>query len=188
MPDFSFITLRESFTVFHLLGVALGLGGALFSDLLFFRAARNGVLSRGELTPLLLGSHAVTAGLALLIVSGAGLFALDTERYLASTKFLSKMTVVGVLTLNGIILHVVHIPRLRHMAGRRLFEHASGARYAFVVSGTVSLVSWVTALTLGSFSGVPLAYGQIIGAYAIVLLTSVVCAVLLSPHLFSTRS
>lgn len=186
--DLSFVDARAVLVVLHLLGAATGIGGAILSDTLFFRAARDGRLSSGEFGVIVTGSHAVTAGLLLLILSGIGLFSLDPARYLASAKFLAKMTIVGILSLNGIVLHRVHIPRLKALVGRSgprgLFPGKPGARLLFIVSGVVSLVSWVAALTLGSMSVVPLRYEEILTLYAAVLVPSLGVGFLLRNRLF----
>lgn len=178
--DFSFIEPKNVLTIFHLLGLSLGLGGALIADLLFFHASRDRKITKTEFRFLIAGSHAVTAGLIILILSGASMFFLDVERFLDSTKFLAKVTIVGILVVNGVLLHTVHIPHMRKTLGRALFDSVHpGYPLFFLASGVVSIVSWISAMILGSLSVVPWSYGGIISFYAIVLFCSLLLAFIL---------
>ena len=165
-------------TVFHLIGVAVGVGGAFFGDSLFFSATKNGIVSAQELRLLKRAGRFVWVGLFIIAVSGLGLFLLDFERYMASSKFLAKMLIVLVVALNGIVFHTVHVPKLRRLVGvnlreSQLFKEASGGLFA---SGAVSVVSWLSALTLGSVRSLPFTLGQIMGAYALALAVAVLGA------------
>ena len=169
--DLSFIETKTLLIIVHLLGLAFGVGGAFLSDLMFFRAIKDGRITKGEIDFLNLGSWSVAVGLGVLICSGLWMFSLDPERYLASTKFLAKMTIVAVLAVNGFVLHSVQIPYLKSMALNRIGTKKGFAamRFMFLFSGVVSLVSWVSALVLGAFRSVPWSYEIIISIYLLVL-------------------
>lgn len=169
--DFSFIETKTLLLIVHLIGISFGAGGAFISDLMFFKAIRDGRITKSELGFLNLGSLAVAFGLTLLVFSGLWMFSLDPERYSESTKFLAKMTVVGVLIANGVLLHNVQIPYLKAMAHQRISTRKgfTPVRFLFLFSGVVSLVSWVTALVLGAFRAVPWSYASIITLYCAVL-------------------
>ncbi len=183
--DLSFIETKTLLIIVHLLGIAFGVGGAFMSDLMFFRAIKDGRITRGEIDFLNLGSWSVAFGLTVLICSGLWMFSLDPERYLASTKFLAKMTIVAVLAVNGVILHSVQIPYLKSMAVSRIGTKQGFAtmRFMFLFSGVVSLVSWVSALVLGAFRSVPWSYEAIITLYVVVLGFGFVVAFLLRQRL-----
>jgi hypothetical protein len=96
----------------------------------------------------------------VLIVSGALLFGLEPMHYLASSKFLIKMTVVLVILVNGLFFHYMHIPRIaKHrdvpLVGSVEFMKKSPSLAA---SGAISMVSWLAALILGSFHTIPYSY------------------------------
>lgn len=119
----------------HLIGVALGLGGATIGDIAILRS-----LWRSEPQPrehLIHLSQSIWLGLALLGVSGVALFALKPSDYLHSSGFIAKMILVAGLTANGIFLHR-RLPRLR-------------VSTATLFSGAVSIVSWYGALAIAMF-------------------------------------
>jgi hypothetical protein len=168
----------------HLFGIALGAGGAFISDLLFLKSVRDRRISTTEMNFLLLASYCVTGGLILLILSGAGLFSLDSAEYLASSKFLAKITIVGIITSNGVFLHAVHIPRLRRPVGAQsVLAHEFSPRMLLLMSGVISTVSWASAIVLGAFESIPLSYEVILGGYGVILLFGLLFAYALRDHL-----
>lgn len=178
--DFSFIEPRTVYLIGHLLGIAFGAGGAFVSDLLFLKAVRDNKITKTEMGFIELGGYCVTVGLIVLIISGALLFSLDPDKYLASSKFLVKMTVVTVLIANGFLLHAVHIPRMKKRLNESLTAHRSTHwKFALIGSGVLSAVSWVSAIILGAFKSIPYGYESILGVYvALVILTTVVAFLL----------
>jgi hypothetical protein len=180
----AFLSLKTILLVLHVFGAVIGAGGAFVSDGMFMTSIRDGRMSRTELRFLLLGSRYVWAGLFLLILSGIGMFALAPAAYLASGKFLAKMTIVAVLTINGILFHRLHIPVLRGALDEPLQSSAVFMRRApfIFISGAVSMVSWASALVLGMLKGVPYGYATILSVYAVALLVAI-CAALGMKHM-----
>jgi len=187
--DFSFVEPKNLLLIVHLIGLALGVGGALISDAMFFRTIRDWRISKTEMGFLTLTSWAIGIGLGTLIISGVGMFSLDPERYLASTKFLAKMTVVGILAINAGLLHYWIIPHFRHVSKNSLSTRTnfSKRRPFILASGVVSVVSWLSALTLGAFRSVPWEYEHIMGVYALALLVGLIVAFALRGKLMPTR-
>ena len=168
---FEFIDTKTLLVVLHLIGVAIGAGGAYMSDAMFTMSVRDEKISRTEFRFLKLGSEMVWIGLVLLIFSGLGLFMQDPGFYLNSTKFLAKMSIVFLLTLNGVIFHIFHIPRIHrhrdeHFPSSDEFERKKGL---MLTSGAISITSWTFALILGALSTVPYPYISIMLFYAGVL-------------------
>lgn len=175
---FEFLDLKTILVIFHLLGVALGVGGAIASDLMFFKTMKDGRITKTEMSFLNLGSTMVWSGLVLLILSGIAMFLLNPEGYLASSKFISKMTIVGILTANAFVFHLVHIPRLRRHIDMHCPESDEfmRGRPSLLVSGVVSIVSWICAMILGAISTIPYPVTSILGAYVLVLLLGLMVA------------
>jgi len=177
---------RFFLTVLHLVGLAVGLGGALFGDRLFFLATKNRVISRDEYTSLKRAGQFTWWGLILLMFSGIGLFALDPARYMDSTKFLSKMAVVSVIAINGAIFHSIHFKKFKQLIGThlpqsRVFKKASAGMF---ISGAVSVVSWLFALALGSLRSLPFSVLEILFVYALLLAGAVCVSLFLHAHFF----
>ena len=181
--------LSSLYTIFHLLGVALGLGGALMSDSMFLKSLKDMKISKTEMGFLQGGSAMVWLGLIILIISGALLFSLNTERYLDSDKFLAKMTIVGIILLNGLFLHISLVPRLRrHIEGHLpSSDEFMRKRLYLFTSGAVSLVSWLSALVLGALHKVPWSYADIMGVYLLILVVTAIGANLIGRRLVSNR-
>ncbi|MDP2650898.1 MAG: hypothetical protein Q8P04_02280 [bacterium] len=180
--------LSNLYTIFHLLGVAFGVGGALASDSMFLKSLKDLKISKTEMGFLQIGSAMVWIGLIILIISGYLLFSLDPDRYLNSAKFLAKMTIVAIILLNGLFLHINLIPRLRrHIEGHLpSSDEFMRKRPLLFTSGAISLVSWLSALTLGALHKVPWSYVEIMGVYLLILLVAGLIANTLGRRLFST--
>jgi hypothetical protein len=110
------------------------------------------LLGRRQIQPELLhsASRAVAWALAGLWLSGLGIIYVDTHFalavILAKPKILAKLTVVVLLTVNGVFMHAKVLPTLE-----RLYARAQGvivARRATRV-GAVSAACWVFGLFLG---------------------------------------
>ena len=176
-----FITLKTIFLIAHLFGVAIGLGGAFASDLMFMHATGKRTIADCDVAFLALGGRIVMFGLALLILSGLGLFLLNVDGYMASTKFMAKMTIVGILIVNGIFMHVYHLPLLARSINIPLTQakELQEKRRFLLISGAISFVSWCSALILGAFSAVPYSYLAIMCVYTAVLLFGITVSLML---------
>lgn len=165
-----------TFLILHLFGVAIGAGGAYLSDVLFFQSIKNRHISQTELRFLGLGSRTVWIGLFLLILSGLGLFLLDIEKYLGSSKFLAKMSIVGIIFLNGLLFEFIHFGKLRFHSGKHLYsmEKFLAKSPSLMISGIVSITSWSFALVLGILPSVPYSYITIMIFYFMVIFGSII--------------
>jgi len=177
--------LKEIYTIIHLIGVTLGAGGAFATDALFVNVFKDMKIDRTELRLVRVGSALVWTGVIVLIISGMLLVLLNPERYLTSSKFLVKMTIVGVIIINGLFLHLKLLPLCAKHTGKNLsrvkeFMHQ---RSILFTSGAISFTSWVSTIILGSLRGVPLDYLPLLGIYLGVLAVAVVIAHLVAPHI-----
>jgi len=137
----------------HMLALALGLGAALLADWVVLRKLTFGIVSQkaaGQLDDL---SHAVSAGLALIWVTGALLVAdnaLDAPASIMNQKLWAKLVIVTVLTLNAVLLHRMVLPRATSRIGQPLFEtRFDRVSLVSVLLGAISAVSWMFAAYLG---------------------------------------
>lgn len=187
---FEFISAKTLYVILHLVGLAFGVGGAYISDAMFFNIMRDKMISVEEHGFFKILHRIITFGLILLIVSGALLFVLNPDRYLDSSKFLAKVTIVAIIAVNGLLLHYVHMPVLTRMVNQALpenleFREKSKLLYA---SGAVSVVSWTAALILGVFRGIPYTYWQIMGVYLLVVFVAIGAAMLMREKHISNRN
>mgnify|MGYP000935891477 CR=1 FL=1 len=174
--DFEVLSQYKSvFIAFHMLGFIFGLGGATIADTMFFRFLGDYKISKKEHVVLGMLSQIVWGGLVLLWISGILIFLGDVERYSNSSKFLLKVVVVTVITINGFLLNTVVAPKLMkidwklgHNAKRRVLR-----KYAFAL-GAISMVSWYSAFILGSIRSLPYSFERLLVAYALVLILTIV--------------
>lgn len=166
-------SLNSIFTIIHLFGIILGAGGSLVSDGIFFTSLKDKIISKDEFQIIRMSSNFVWAGLLILVLSGVGLFTQNVEMLSSSEKFLSKMTVVGILILNGILFHLVHIPFLKKYMGKVLLSKVkppSDKLISFVfVSGVISVTSWVSAVLLGSLRSFSYSYFTFLSIYTLTI-------------------
>lgn len=174
------------FVIAHLIGFALGAGGAFVTDAIFFTSIRDRVISATEIRFIELGGSIVWVGIFISILSGLGLFMADPGTFLASSKFQLKMTVFLVIVLNGLVIHRIHAPMFGRAVGRQLHTHPEFKRRIpiLLLSGVVSTVSWLTALTLGTLRSINYTYTEGLAIYALVIMAGVIGAFLVHPTAF----
>ena len=145
--------LKSALLFVHLVGLALGLGTATLLDLMLARIMAKGKVALGQVEFIDFASAIVTAGLVLLWLSGLGLLAYYSAFDLAAMrnpKVWAKISVVVVLTLNGIVIHAMVLPLLRRQVGRGIFEGVSNIRKSLTLAtGAISIVSWYVPMLLG---------------------------------------
>ncbi|MCJ2012633.1 hypothetical protein [Methylobacterium sp. J-076] len=155
----------------HLVGLCFGLGGATMLDFWILRWMRWGGLPPEIARIFLFVSKVCTVGIVLLWLSGLGflaVYAAESPEKFQNPKLWAKITVVVVLTLNGLVIHSAVLPGILRDVGRPMLDGISGARTGiFLVSGAVSGVSWYTAFALGLMRELngTVAYGVLIGLW-----------------------
>lgn len=138
----------------HLIGFALGLGGATVSDIMFFKALRGRTILVEHFNFLNTLSKIIWAGLILLIASGAIMFALIYSEQgslplLASPRWQAKLILVGVVFINGLAFKYKIFPYLKSLIGSKLELQNIGSRItALTISGTISILSWYSILII----------------------------------------
>lgn len=134
----------------HILATSVGIGAAVMIDLALLRH-RHTVLSSQLRSHIHLSARAIAVALVVLWVTGiafVGLGSAADPSYLHNPKLWAKISVVLALTLNGALIHVLVLPRLRIDIP---FEQATTAqqRVWFHLVGAVSAASWFFAAFLG---------------------------------------
>ncbi len=163
--------------ILHIVGVSLGVGGATISDVFFFRFLKDYKISHKEASVLDAVSDVIWAGLAILILTGLGLYLPNSEELIQNPRFLTKMAVVAVITINGAVLNLKVQPHLmkitfgehEHHEGEMVFHR----RLAFGL-GAVSLVSWYSAVFFAMARGLPNSFLVLFGSYLAILAGAVI--------------
>lgn len=177
------------YTTLHLLGVVIGFGGALMSDAMFLTSLKDKKITKTEVRFLHLGSTFVWGGLLLIVISGALLFLQDPVMYMQSAKFLSKMTVIVVIIVNGAMIHSELYQVIVDNVGKRIKASSTFMKKSnlLLTSGAVSIVSWFSAFLLGMWRGIPYSYSQIIVAYVALILIAIGIGLVLKQQFFAKK-
>lgn len=178
-----FVENKIIFTIVHVLGAVIGMGSAIMSDLLFNFYSKDRSLDNGEKKTLGFLSNAVWIALIFIILSGVGLFLSNPERYMASAKFISKMSIMVVLLINGIFLHKFIAP---HFGDRGLlkFESKRPIRQIAFACGAISLISWFIVCILGILSRINYTYQEFLAGYFIFTICGILFALFVEKKTF----
>jgi len=154
MEFFLAFDLNTMIVILHLVGLTFGAGGAWISDLLILRFLQLDVITDDKVKIIQFMTKLVTFGLAVLWITGIAFLAIyyfTEPAKLANPKIWAKVTIVTILTFNGVWLHMFVMPLLRQSVGKTLFEEVSKkTQRLMITTGTISLVSWIFPIILGS--------------------------------------
>jgi uncharacterized membrane protein YwzB len=153
--------------ILHVLSVIVGMGAALISDILFNIYIKDKKIRLHENRTLGTLSNVIWVALFFIVMSGFMLFLSDPITYGHSAKFLVKMTVVGVIIINGyLFLKIVH-PALRkiNFTDTNMHHKYVKLRKLSFAFGAVSLASWISAFILGMLGHIPFTYMEAIVGY-----------------------
>lgn len=164
--------------ILHALSAALGVGTVLVTDVFFMKFLKDYKISVSESDVLDTLSQIVWFALGMLILTGVALYIPTAAEYLAKTKFIAKVFIVGVIAVNGVLLNLLVAPKLVKISfGEESVDHPGELHHlrkmAFAFGG-VSIVSWLATFVLGSVRSIPLSVGAILGIYILLVLAAVI--------------
>lgn len=170
---------RMALILVHVLAVAAASAGITFGEYAIF--------ARRQIDADLLhkAGQAVTAALLVLWLTGLAVIWMDTRFQsvvlAANPKLLAKLTVVTLLSINGVALHRIGFKRLCGV-------HNDSLRAAKLptVMGAISAVTWLYAAFVGLAKPVAplLGYPGFMGLYLVTLAIGIAVALLaIGPHL-----
>ncbi len=135
----------------HIVGTVLGVGGATFAEINIIKALKDGKVSPDESGLMHSTYTTIRLGFFILLLSGFGFLVYyrleGMEGLLYSAKLWAKMTIVGLIGINAVLLQMRMVPLLWGSA--------------------ISLTAWYAALVLGSMRGLPYSYFSILAAFAV---------------------
>lgn len=182
VSEFRFVSLlkryHELILIGHFLGLVLGLGGATITDIFFFKFLKDFRISEWEAEVMHTLSQVIWFALALLVLTGLGLYLPEAKELNQSAKFLVKMIVVGVIIVNGVFLNLLIAPKLVKISFGKRHRHEAGElhysrKIAFAL-GAISIVSWYSAFILGMLSKPPIEFYPLLLIYLFILGAAVV--------------
>lgn len=182
--------LKHPLVMLHLLGFALGVGGATINDILFFRFLKDYQISKKENATLKIMSETIWFGLFLAIISGVGLYLPNMEILNESSKFLVKVFIVGIITINGAFLNLYIAPHLIKISFKDAHTKTTPVthlRKIAFVSGAISFVSWYSVFFLGTIKSAPFTFIELLGIYFILIIGASIISLIVE-KIYCTRS
>ncbi|MCY1343109.1 hypothetical protein D9M68_464650 [compost metagenome] len=175
--------IRTTLRLVHFSGLVLGLGGAVFLDLMLSRYRRM-IVSSELVEHVEWISRFIAAGLLLLWASGLGfllLYQVTEPDKLLNPKIWAKVTIVSILTVNGFAIHRFVIPFIRRQIDSALLSEIRPAtKTALIGCGVISIVSWSVPVILGAAPQLNFVVPCeiILGGYALLLVQGFIIATL----------
>ena len=127
----------------HLAGIMVGGGAALGADRQILRAARGTPLQHEVIFATLRAAHtSVIPSLAVVVVTGSLMTLADLSTFFASRTYWLKLSLVGLLAVNGVAL------LLAERQARR--DGAAAIWTRLVVISAVSAFLWLAVLFVGT--------------------------------------
>lgn len=166
---------RRLFLTLHVFSVVMGMGAALISDYLFSQFVSDFKINKTEHRTFRHLSFFVWVSFYLIVFSGIGVFLSDIPKYMASDKFLAKMTAVFIIIINGYLMKRLLEPHLHKLDFDDDFTfHKITLRKKAFILGAISATSWLTAFILAMLKVMPYKYFEIIGFYLIFVLSGII--------------
>jgi hypothetical protein len=176
---------RMGIVYLHLIACCLAIGLVLTSDIAMvkqlLRADPKERMDASHLSEL---QTMVSRALFALWITGAGIIALDMSvkgwEYLFNPKLQSKVAIVALLTINGVLLHKHVLPWMQKAGS--LLKLSFSQRMFAIFAGAVSGVSWFYAALLGVGRPLNFKYSlfEILAAYPVLIVGGFVGMVMLT--------
>lgn len=152
-PTTIMATIKIILTTLHIIGVALGVGGATFAEIFFLKSMRDGKIDPIEGSFMKVTYRILRLGLLLLVISGFGFLVwyrlTDQIPLLYQTKVWAKLTIIIILCLAVIGWEMRKVP--------------------LWLGSAISLTSWYAALIIGAWRGLDAPYLVIMAVYLLAL-------------------
>lgn len=161
------------FIAIHVLAMAVGIGGATVSDILFFKFLKDDRISKKEEEVLHVLKDVILTTMFVITVSGIILF-IGKPTLGSSGPFLVKVIAATILIINGVGLHMFIAPHLIHfnMKGSKKMSR-NWHRLAFAM-GAISVCSWYSVFFIASLKTIlPQDFSTLVTIYLAVLFISI---------------
>lgn len=154
----------------HVLFMAIGLGGATVSDILFFKFLKDYRISEKEVEVLHVLKDVIMFAIVIIVISGVLLYLPEADRFNDSPAFLVKSIMGAVVVINGIALHVFIAPHLIHLNLRQGGKMSPAWHKLAFALGAISVTSWYGTFLLAMTKSVlPFDFIELFGIYLAVL-------------------
>jgi len=171
----------------YLAGLALGVGGATFDNVFFFKFLKDLKISHEEASILQTVSQVLWLGLGLVVISGVGLLLAAFTFGSLSAHLVAAALVVTVTTIAGAFLTLKITPHLVHISfgddpHKNSQEELQRERKIAFALSAVSIVSWYFLLGLTAWTPLAFSLTRILLVYVLVVGAAVFASQLLERH------
>lgn len=161
----------------HLFAFAIGVGGTTVAAVLFFRFLKDFRVSGEETNVLKTISEAIWAALAIIILTEFMIYIPMASTLGTSAQFLAKIFAIIVVTITGVIINLIILPRLiavpfEGKKNKALADFIQLRRITFGV-GAIAISSWYFAFALDVLPELSLSFSALMTAYVLILAVSV---------------
>ena len=138
----------------HLLSLSAAIGSMIIAEHFIFRRVVFGKAFGQDIYAVIKYSSTVIASsLILLWISGAGFLYIGYQAdplYITNEKIWAKVTIVLLISINGLYVHRALLPRLQEVSQGSAFVQTSLESALLRLSFSVSTTGWLAAVFLGS--------------------------------------
>lgn len=175
MELISYFDLHLIYLVIFSLGLAIGAGSALLSNVLFSGSLRDGKISKDEFRILTQSRNVVWVGVILYTFSGIGLFTLSADAMLGYGIFYATMVIGTVMIINAFVFHFFYLPRIEQRVDNELSdsvgqENTSNLNAYLIISEAISVVSWMFVILHHAMFRLPADFSLVMGVYFVILI------------------
>ena len=172
------------FLTLHILSMAIGLGGATVSDILFFKFLKDYKISKKEVEVLTVLKNVVMGAIIVIFISGFALYLPAMAKYNANPRFVLKAFITGVVMLNGFALHMIVAPHLIELDLHCNDSEHNYRRYIAFALGAVSVCSWYSVFFIAMLkTEMSFTFTQGLMGYVCLIAVAITCSQLLGMYL-----
>jgi len=172
-----YFTLQKIYEIIFLFSITFGAGGAFMNNILFLKALRDGKISKDESRMLNSLSGFYLFGFFLLIISGVGIFSLNSQELFDASYFGFLIFLAIIILIVTYLFRGVHLPYVQTRLGKALFEKTINERAhtSLFLSNIFLAVSWFSVILVIGLSNLKLDFWSLIVWYFILIaLTSII--------------
>lgn len=164
--------IYEIIVLIHVLFVIVAVGAVSVTDYLHLVSLKRKKLEKNLKIVYPRLSNMINSSLILIILSGI-ILVLMNPSLVQSSLFILKMTLVGVVSLNGLFLQRVVSPNLdKCIIGTK--DCSSELLYSVAICGSISIVTWFAIVVLAFTKNFGYTWKQFVSYYLGVLFVAII--------------
>ena len=187
--------MKMALLYIHLLSLAVAVGSMLIAEHLISQRlmfSRHRKFTSDSYDIVLFASRAVTVSLLLLWLTGIGFIVLgylNDPTYIENQKIWAKVSIVLLISVNGIYIHRGLLPRLADVSAGGLLIRSAWESVKLRLSFSASIAGWLIATFYGAakFLNQGYHYSELFGLYLVVVAMLFVFSYLASDQFINGR-